>query len=200
MIAYSPTSPLETFAEALSVPPLMHVSPSQDVKILCFGQFSLPMAKLALRYPNTREVHLVGYDAPTVPSDSRVTAHASLDQVPRTLVADLIAVVVPGDPTALLEDIGRYLDPAGVLVVALDQFGRGRTVKDSLRKRYRHVLPYREFTPPDISLFLMASNRKLGTSLRPFPPGLRRLNPRYARALFDLAADEYAFLYGPVKV
>lgn len=188
--------PEEAFAEALAVPAMLQISPLKRVRVMTFGQWALPMAKLALRYPSTAEVVLVGADAHTVPKDRRARGFARLEDVPKEFRADLVAVAVPGDPSTVLSSLKGHMDPEGLLVVALDQFSRGRVVKDALRRDWKHILPYREFTPPDTALLLLAADRRLGPSLRPFPPNLHRLNPRYMQAMFQLAADEYALLYG----
>jgi hypothetical protein len=193
-MTFSPVDPIESFAEALSVPPILHVHPTRELKVLVLGQFALPVVKLALRYPNTAEAHLVAVD--NYPKDRRVISHRSLDHLPKDLKVALVGVAVPGDPSAALLAIKPYTTPDAVVVVAVDQLGKGRKIKDTMQTLWRQVLPYREHAP-DPALFLMASDQKFGAALRPFPPGLKRQNPRYLGAMFTLAKDEYDLLYGP---
>jgi hypothetical protein len=116
--------------------------------------------------------------------------------VHKTYRADVAGVAVPGDPVALLEALKPHLAPDAVVVVSLDQMARGRPVKDAMQRIWRQVLPYREHAPSPV-LFLLASDQRFGATLRPFPPNLQRLNPRYLQSLFSLAKDEYDLLYGP---
>lgn len=175
------------------MPPLMHVSAMKPVKVLTQGQFSLPLAKLALRYPNTTEARIVGSD--TTPKDRRIRGHARLEDLPEDFTADIVGIAVPGDPTALLPTLKKYMAPDAIIVVGVDLFSRGRVVKDAMSKIWRQTLVYREHAP-EPSLFIMASDRNFGATLRPFPPNLKRLNPRYLRALFELATDEARLLFG----
>lgn len=191
---YKPVPPIEAFAEALSVPPMLHVTPAKPINVLIFGQFALPLGRFALRYPNTVDVRLVSTD--TALKDQRCQQHDRLDDLPSGWLADIVAIAVPGDPTALLPELKLKMKADGVIVVAIDQFAKGRKVKDAMQVLWKQTLPYREYAP-DPALFLMASDRKFSTSLRPLPTNLKRLNTRYIQAIFTLAKDEYALLYGP---
>lgn len=191
--AWQPVPAIEAWAEAFSVPPLMHVTTLKPIKVLTQGQFSLPLAKLALRYPNTVEVHIVGSD--TTPKDRRVHGHARLEDLPTDFLADIVGIAVPGDPTALLPSLKKHMAPDAIVVVGVDLFNRGRVIKDAMNALWRQVLVYREHAP-DPSLFIMGSDRVFGATMRPFPPGLQRLNPRYLRSLFELATDEARLLFG----
>lgn len=190
---WKPAPHIEAWAEAFSVPPMLHVPTLKPVNILTQGQFSLPMAKLALRYPNTNEVRIVGSD--TTPSDRRVHGHARLEDLPREFIADVVAIAVPGDPISLLPALKQRMAPDALIIIGIDQFSRGRHVKDAMTKLWRQVLVYRE-QAPDPSLFLMASDRRFGATLRPFPPNLKRLNPRYLQSMFVFPTDEYNLLFG----
>lgn len=192
-MTWKPAPSIEAWAEAFSVPPILHASPAKPLRILTQGQFSLPLAKLALRYPNTAEVHIIGADITL--KDRRVHNHPKLEELPQEFVADVIGVAVPGDPSALLPALKRHMAPEGIIVVGVDRFPRGRVVKDAMSQTWRQVLVYREHMP-EPSLFLMASDRPFGATVRPFPPNLKRLNPRYLRSLFELATDEARLLFG----
>lgn len=194
-MSYSKTPNLEVFAEALSVPPILHIPADRPLTVLTYGPYALPMAKLALRYPSTKKVIIVARDGAPVPQDRRVKLRDNLQDMPAGF--DLIASAVPGVPP--LAELRKLLKPDGALVVAVDQFGNGRKIKDLMTKLgFAQVLAYREHVP-EPALFLMASNRRFGKPLRPFPAGLKRLTPRYLPSLFALAKDEYAALYGAVS-
>jgi len=197
-MGWSPTPPLEAFAEALSVPPMIH-TPPRDTKVLVVGAYALPLAKLALRYPSTTEVLVVVSDpqAP-LPRDRRIRRLGSLEDIPDDWRCDVAGVAVPGDVRPLLGSIDDHLQEQGVIVVAVDRFARGRVVKDAMRGLWPQVLPYREHAP-DPALFILASKRRLGRPYRPIPSNLGRLTPRYLSALFQLAKDEYQMLYGEMQ-
>jgi len=192
-MTWQPTPPIEAWAEAFSVPPILHVSPTKPLRVLTQGQFSIPLAKFALRYPSTTEVRIIGSDI--ILKDRRVHSHLSLEELPKEFIADVIGVALPGDPSALLPVLKLRLAPDGIIILGVDRFARGRLVKDAMSRIWRQVLVYREHMP-EPSLFLMASDRPFGSTLRPFPPNLKRLNPRYLKSLFELATDEARLLFG----
>lgn len=197
-MTYTPVPPLEIFAECLAVPPLQHVAAIGDVRILTVGQFALPLAKLALRYPSTVDVRMIGMDPTKLPADRRVSGVRSREALPADWQAHVIGVAVPGDPSRLLQELAPHLAPSGVIVVAVDQVKHSRQIKNTLGQIYTQVLPYRECAP-EPTIFLLASNRRFGTPRRPWPPNLRHLNPRYLQSLFSLPQKDYRLLYGPEK-
>lgn len=193
-MAWTPTAPLEVFAEALSVPAMIH-TPVRETRVLTVGTYALPLAKLALRYPDTVEVCMADLHGAQTPRDKRVTALPSLDALPSQWAADVIGIAVPGDPKDVIKQVAPRLKPDGVLVVAMDVPSRAREIKDHLRETWSHVLPYREHAP-DLVLFLIASDRVLGRPLRPIPPRLARINPRHLSSMFAFPSDEYRLLFG----
>jgi len=82
-----------------------------------------------------------------------------------------------------------------VLVVALDQFERGREAKSAMSRLWRQVIPYREWAPEPV-LFLLASDRRFGPFKRPVPKNLQRVTEAWIPAMFTLAKDENFLLYG----
>lgn len=195
-MTYKPVPPIEIFAECLAVPPVLHTSAMGDRNFLTIGTFALPLAMLALRYPTTHDIRLVGIELEKIPRDKRAGAIRDLQGLPADWKADAAALALPGDPTPKISSVTKFLDPQGVLVVAVDQFQDAKTVKDALRQHFPHVLPYIEHAP-DKTCFLLASNKKLHKPLRPWPTNLRHLNPRYLQSLFALPVNDYHFLYGP---
>lgn len=190
---WQPVPPLEIFAEALSVPVVIH-TPVRPTRVLIIGPYGVPAAKLALRYPSTAEVVLVSSDEISL-RDKRFRRISSIKELPADWKADAAVVAVVGDPRPLLPLVKERLVPDGLVVVALDRFGRGRDTKDALRALWGQVLPYREYVP-DPHLFLLAGDRRIGKPLRPIPPNLKRITDRYLQSLFTLGKDEYQFLYG----
>lgn len=195
MIEYRPVPALEVFAEALAVPPMIHMPPGRPLRVIAFGPYALPLAKLALRYPETSEVYLVAIDKAPALQDKRVKVLQRLEDLPQEFKADMVGIAVPGDPAGIVRTLRGHMTPEGVLVLAVDRMDRGRVLKDSMAKLWRQVLPYREFTP-EPALFLMASDKRFGKPVRPFPANLQRLTPRYFSNLFTLAKDEYRLLFG----
>lgn len=192
-MTWSPVPPLEVFAETLSVPAWIHTRPG-PVKVLVLGDFATPLATLALRFPDTQEVMVVG-DEQVTPRDRRVTRLATQADLPADYQADVSAVALPGTPKGALVTQHRHTTPDGVAVIAVDDAANGRRVKNDLRDLWAHVLPYRTYAP-DLALFFLASNRKLGASTRGWPANLKKLCPPYLSSLFALARDEYQLLYG----
>lgn len=192
---YNPVPSIEIFAEAVAVPPILHVDPIKPLNVIAFGPYALPLAKLALRYPQTEKVYLVAIDKAPPLQDRRVKVLDRVEELPSDLKANLIGVAVPGDPQSIMGSLRKFASGDCVGVVAVDRVDRGRALKDALGKTWSHVLPYRELCP-EPALFLMVSDRKFGKPLRPFPAGLHRLTPRYLSNLFTLAKDEYRLLFG----
>jgi len=197
LMGWERTPPLEAFAEALSVPAMLH-TPLRNIRVLVVGVFAIPLAKLALRYPSTREVVVVAEPSAPLPRDRRLRRVSSIEDIEQGWRADVAALAVPGSPETLAREVKRMLTPDGLMVVAVDTFSRGRSAKDGLQQLLTHVVPYREYAPEPV-LFLLASDRRIGRPLRPVPPGLSRITKGYLPALFCLGKDEYHLLYGDRK-
>lgn len=194
-VEFIPVPPIEVFAEALAVPPMLYVAPNKAKTVLTVGPYALPLAKLALRYPETERVLMVSIDESLVPNDKRIETFSSLDNLPQDTKADVVAIANRGDIPDLAGKIRKYVHPEGVVTVAVDLFKNGRAYKEIVAKIWPFVLPYREFTP-EPALFFLLSNKKINRPLRPFPARLKRLTPRYLNNLFTLSKDEYIFLFG----
>lgn len=194
-MTYTPVPHLEKFAEAISVVPFLHVPADRPVKVLAVGPYALPVAKLALRYPNVAEIHLSSMETATFPNDRRAIRHETMADIPDDLKADIVALALPSDPIPRLLALKQHMAPEGVIVVALDTFDRGRKVKDAMSKLWTQVIPYREHAPEPV-LFLLASDRRFGRFLRPIPKNLKRLSEAYIPTLFTFAKDEHFLLYG----
>lgn len=192
---YKPVPPIEIFAEALAVPPFIYTAPSKTTKVLTVGPYALPLAKLALRYPEIEDVFMVSIDEGLVPNDKRVKTFASLEELPEDWKADIASVASRGNVPAVVVDVSDHIAPDGVMSVAVDIFANGRAYKDAISKSWPFVLPYREFTP-EPALFFLLSKKKIVRPLRPFPVKLKRLTPRYLNNLFTLAKDEYILIFG----
>lgn len=175
------------------MPPILHLPGSAPVRVLSDGPFALPLAKMALRYPTTREVTLLNLGKSVPPRDERVKLLIGANTTDKY---DLIGIATAGDPGSRIDGLAPHLLPSGIMVVAVDSFNRGKHVKQTLQKHFKHVVPYREHTP-ERALFFLASNKPFGKPVRPFPRWLKRLNPRLMSALFTLGKDEAQFLYGP---
>ena len=191
---YEKVPNIEIFAEALSVPPLMHVPADRKMSVAAIGRCALPLAKLALRYPSTERAMLVSTGKGPLPRDRRLSVVRSIDGL-KGQSFDVVGMALPGDPARAIGLVRPLIKPGGILVVALDQLARGRAVKDAMQRLFRQVLVYREHVP-EPALFLMAKDGQFGKPSRPMPPNLKRLTPRYLQGLFLLAKDEYKALYG----
>lgn len=194
-VEFIPVPPIEIFAEALAVPPVLYVPPNKAKTVLTVGPYALPLAKLALRYPETEAVLMVSIDESLVPNDKRVQTFPNIESLPNDTKADIAAIANRGDVPDLARKIKNYVASDGVVTVAVDLFKNGRAYKEVISKTWPFVLPYREFTP-EPALFLLLSNRRINRPLRPFPARLKRLTPRYLNNLFTLSKDEYIFLFG----
>lgn len=192
-MGWQPTQPLEIFAEAVSVPVMIH-APPRPTKVLAIGAYALPLAKLALRYPDTTEVVLMRLDGAPIPKDRRVRVVESFEELGDTKF-DVAGIAVPGDPRELLGPVRSRLQPDGLMVVAVDQVHRARDTKDAMRPLFAQVLPYREHAP-DLAVFLLGTGQRLHKPLRPIPPKLHRINPRYLPTMFSWPSDEYRMLWG----
>jgi hypothetical protein len=195
-----PPTSAEVFAEAMAVVPLVH-TPSNATRALAFGQPASALLGTAARYPFSDLVY-IGEDVPAFlrnppKADRRVhvllTAAGLARELPKDWQADVVAVAVPGNPEALLGTIRQLSAPGAVVAVAVDRPALGPVIKHLMERRWRTVIPYREYLP-DSQLFLLASDRPLSRQ-RPVPSWTKRLSEGYLPALFRFPKDEYAALF-----
>jgi hypothetical protein len=173
---------------------MVHTKDHAQVRVLVVGNYALPVAKLALRYPGTIEVYAL-VDKGLMLRDKRMHHINSLDDLPKGFKADVLAVAVPGDPTAMVTSLRPYASPSSTIVVSFDTMSRGKQVLDAIKPLWPHIVPYVAHVP-ESALFFLLSDRKIGQPVRPFPPKLKKLTPGYMNSLFILAKDERRLLYG----
>lgn len=191
---WTPVPPIEAYAEALSVPAMVHAPEKHPFVVIALGNYALPVVKLALRYPSTTTIY-AQMDEKLLPRDKRVVHIERLNDIPKGTKAGLIAVAMPGDPAALVVSLRSHTAPDTITVVSFDTPLRGKQALQRIKPLWPHITPYRAHVP-ESALFFLLSDRKIGRPVRNFPPKLKKLTPGYMNSLFVLAKDERRLLYG----
>jgi hypothetical protein len=194
---------LDHFHEALGIVPLVHLPVAQGQKVLVVGKDALYAGGLALRYPTTAEVMIVDAELgkPSPTADKRVHWVARMEDLPADWKADFVAVAVPALTDSLVDAVRRrHLAETGVGVFAISRPGAVRAAKDTLRRFWTTVQPYREHVPPAMdpsgSMWFMLVSDHAFSRQRPVPAWTKRISDKYLPALFTLSKDEYALAYG----
>jgi hypothetical protein len=191
--APKPVTPMDRFNEALSLVPLVHVPVVRDQHMLVVGASAVPAAQAAMRYPTFIEI-VINADLPTPIRDPRVHVLPSLTTLLPSWKADLIVVAQTSVTPELLQSLRAHCKQRTVVVVAVPVPTQVRALKESMRRLWPIVQPYREHLP-ELTYFLMASDAPLDRH-RPVPGHARHLTDKYLPALFTFAKDEYSALYG----
>lgn len=150
---------------------------------------------MALRYPTTAEVVTVGITG--MAHDPRLRSVPAVQALPSGWTADILGVA----NTTLSEEAlsilhAHYNASEGVAVFAAPVPKSVRPYKDAIKSRWGTVQPYREWTGDSTpSWFLLAADHGF-KRYRPVPGWTSRLSEKYLPALFTLAKDEYALVYG----
>ncbi len=187
---------MDSFTEALSVVPLVHLPVQGGQNVLLVGQGAAGAAEAVLRYPTTASV--VAIDALVPVKDKRVQYAQRIDQLPPAWKADLIIVAVPVLTDSLVAALRAHHNAdTGVVVFAIARPNQVRAARETLKRSWAIVQPYREHisTQPEPAWFLMAGDHGF-QRYRPIPGWTVRLNDKYLPALFTFAKDEYVLAFG----
>ena len=186
------------FDESFAVPAILH-TPVEAQRVLAIGPAAVPLLNVARRYPSFRELVYLGEDAPAAlrgpKPDSRVRSVTSTRDLPRDWVADVIGVAVQGMPESVLTAAKQLSGPQTVVVVAVDRYAAGPTVKRLVERLWGTVIPYRDHVPNE-QLYLLASDMGMKRH-RPMPGWTERLSEGYLTALFRFPKNDQAALFSP---
>ncbi len=189
-----PLTPTDIFNEAISYIPMIHVPDQRNQHALVIGGSAAMAAQVATRYPSFAEI-LVSTDIPLGPNhDPRVHVMPSLVDLPPSWKADLIVVAVPVITPDFLQSLRLHSHPRTIVTIAASTPNNVRILKDTMRRLWPVVMPYREHLP-EPAFFLLASDSPIRRH-RAVPPSARRLTEKYVPSLFTFAKDEYNLLYG----
>lgn len=184
------TAPDEVLAEAVSLVPWVHVPVGQAQRIVTVGYEASSAALVGLRFPEVRDVVIIGA---TAPSDARVRTFSSLTDLPPTWTPDLAVLTVPVVTPDLLRAV--HLSPAGIVCAALQRFDDVVPVKALMRAAFRYITVYREYIGGEPALFLMGSNAPISRQ-RAMPAFSKRYTDKSLPNLFTFAKDEYQMIFG----
>lgn len=186
---------VDIFNEALVIVPLVHVPVVSLQHVLAVGPGAAATVSYALRYPTFAEVVVIGEQlSSAMRQDKRVRQANRIEDLAPEWKADLVTVSLMGMSDAVLQQVRSHMKPGGVASIALDRPSALRSTKDTLKRFWPNVAPYREHCP-DSSWFFLVSDRAWAKH-RPVPTVAKRMTDRYLPALFTLAKDEYNALFG----
>jgi len=190
-VSWSPTSPVERFAEALAIVPLVHTPVSTGQHVLAIGAAASPLMEVAARYPSFTD--MIGVGPALTFRDKRIRQIDTLTALPDSWKADVIAIAVTGLPEKEVVEAKARATSTSVVVVASDRFSSGAALRNLCRQHWASVVMYREYLP-EPSVFALCSAQGL-TRTRAVPGWAKHLSESYLPNLFRLAKDEYQFLY-----
>lgn len=179
----------EILAEAVSIVPWVHVPVGQAQRIVTIGYEASSAALMGLRFPEVRDVVIIGATAPT---DARVRTFNALTDLPPSWTPDLAVLTVPVLTVDLLRSI--RLSPQGVACFALQRFEDVVPAKALVRAAFRYITVYREYIGGEPALFLMGSMSPISRQ-RAVPGFSKRYTDKYLPNLFTFAKDEYQLIF-----
>lgn len=162
----------------------------QAQRIVTVGYEASSAALMSLRFPEVRDVVIIGAKAPV---DARVRTFNALSDLPPTWTPDLAVLTVPVLTPELLRSI--HLSPTGMVCFALERFQDVVPAKALVRSAWRYITVYREFIGAEPSLFLLGSNSPISRQ-RTVPGFSKRYTDKYLPNLFTFAKDEYQMIFG----
>ena len=180
----------EILAEAVSLVPWVHVPVNQGQRIVTVGYEASSAALMALRFPEVRDVVIIGAKAPV---EARVRTFTSLAELPPTWTPDLAVLTVPVVAPEILRAI--HLSPTGIACFALQRFEDVVPAKTLVRAAFRYITVYREYIGGEPVLFLLGSNSPI-TRQRAMPGFSKRYTDKSLPSLFTFAKDEYQMIFG----
>lgn len=191
-------APAYRFVEACALLPMLFVPEGRDNAVFCTGAQAESLAADCLRWRDVKCVYLTSPPIRLNPNRSPVLKDKRIVVAPKPPVGSCAAVLCsPGeDPDLYL----HTLTADGIVCVSRDRVVDVQPMLWHMRRLFRGVVPWREFTPEEL-YGCLASPKGTPKQLRNAPNGAKRLNNGYIKAMLTFAADEVPIVFGaqPIK-